>query len=792
MDIYAGIEIKIVKGEIQEKPHYQPETEAVFLIKGHMQATINDTEYTLKENDIIVFSAGLLHRIHADREAIMCIVCYSYKALSDILHRDDYTFYCNSASDDIHSYRKLREIFREIVYQHVIMPHKTQCLLQGLFYKLLDCLIENFLIEESLDNTKINSTNAKMCQIFKYIEQNFRYNASLSELAENMYMSSSTLSRFFKKQTGIYFAEYINQMRLQYAFKELMYTDNNITRIAADSGFSNLSVFNRVFKERYGMSPSDCRKIERETNQKKEEQDRQLFEELKKIQNIYPEKQVSADVVVMADVSESKIYDKTWNKAINIGSMDTLMLANIQYHLIYLVENLGFRYARLWNVFSTKMMLTDGIHIGNYSYDKVDIVLDFLVSHQIIPFLDISVRPNTAVRTENVVLYFEDEGIKFQSREVWEEMVSDFIHHVVQRYGEAEVGKWIFELGYDVVHDIHCYEDKDYSYINAFKHLYKTVKETAPSAEVGGPMGIAGVKTEFIEKFFDQCKEAQCIPDFVSFILFPYVDVERDGKKKYMRSTEYGIEKERLQEIHAILSRQGIESKVYISEWNSSVSSRNYLNDSCFRAAYIIRTLSELWNSLDMICIWMASDWVSNYFDARGIANGGNGLITKDSICKPAYHALAFMNSLGKYCITRGSNCIITSTEKKSYYILCFNYKQYNYSYYTNDEDVNEPEKIDDLFKDNDNMGLDIVLNGVETGNYVIKKRSVNPKEGNLLSEWKNFQYDGNLDSKDVKYIRRACYPRMSMEHTTVKDNKIEFNVQLDAHEIVLLHIYRK
>lgn len=83
------------------------------------------------------------------------------------------------------------------------------------------------------------------------------------------------------------------------------------------------------------------------------------------------------------------------------------------------------------------------------------------------------------------------------------------------------------------------------------------------------------------------------------------------------------------------------------------------------------------------------------------------------------------------------------------------------------------------------------MLNGVEAGNYVIKKRAVSPKEGNLLSEWRNFQYDGDLDSKDIKYIRRACYPRMSMEHKAAKDSKIEFHVKLDAHEIILFHIYR-
>lgn len=785
-----GIESKIVRGGIKEELHYQPETEIIFIIKGEVKAVIKDKKYVLKENDIIVFSSGVLHGIDADKEAIMCMVHYSYEMLSSIIHRDDCIFYCNSVADDIRSYRKLKEIFLEIVYQHVVMPHKTQCLLQGLLYKLLDCLIENFLLEESLDSTKTNDTDAKMRQILKYIEQNFRYSASLSELAENMYMSSSTLSRFFKKQTGIYFAEYISQMRLKYAFRELLYTDKNVTRIAVDSGFSNISVFNRVFREHYGISPTECRKIEK-GNIKKKEEEKELLEELKGMQSIYPKKQVAADIVIKADVSIKKTYDKKWNKTINVGSMNTLMLANIQYHLIYLVENLGFKYARLWNVFSTKMMLTDGIHIGNYNYDKVDMVLDFMVSHQIIPFLDMGVRPDTAVRTENIVLYFENESIKFTSRETWEEMVSDFIHHIVQRYGEAEVNKWIFELGYDIVHDIHYYEDEDYNYLNAFKHLYNTIKKTAPMAEVGGPMGIAGLNLEDVAIFLKQCKNEQCIPDFVSFILFPYKNIQKNGTMEYIRSTESKIERENLEEIHAMLAGENLEIKVYISEWNSSISSRNYLNDSCFRAAYIVRTLTQLWNSIDMICIWMASDWVSNYFDTKGIANGGNGLLTKDSICKPAYYAMSFMNSLGKYFIKKGSNYIITSTEKKSYYILCFNYKQYNYSYYTGDEDVNEPEKIEDLFKDNDSIEMNIALNEIDTGNYVIKKRTVSPKEGNLLSEWKNFQYSEDLDSKDIKYIRRACYPHMSMEHKIVKDNTIELNVKLEAHEIVLFHIYK-
>ena len=61
---------------------------------------------------------------------------------------------------------------------------------------------------------------------------------------------------------------------------------------------------------------------------------------------------------------ESKKYHKVWNRMINIGPIWDLNKANVQFHIIQLNEQLHFKYIRVWNVFSKKIMINDGKTIG--------------------------------------------------------------------------------------------------------------------------------------------------------------------------------------------------------------------------------------------------------------------------------------------------------------------------------------------------------------------------------------------------------------------------------------------
>ena len=67
------------------------------------------------------------------------------------------------------------------------------------------------------------------------------------------------LSRLFSKTFHRNFNQYLNDARLNYACHRLENTNDSITNICLDSGFESQRTFNRVFKERYKISPSDYR-----------------------------------------------------------------------------------------------------------------------------------------------------------------------------------------------------------------------------------------------------------------------------------------------------------------------------------------------------------------------------------------------------------------------------------------------------------------------------------------------------------------------------------------------------
>jgi AraC-like DNA-binding protein len=76
-------------------------------------------------------------------------------------------------------------------------------------------------------------------------------------------MTSTSFSRFFHQHTGKSLSEYIIDIRLGYATRELVDTTTSIKEISFCCGFNNLSNFNRIFRKRKGCSPSEFREIYR-------------------------------------------------------------------------------------------------------------------------------------------------------------------------------------------------------------------------------------------------------------------------------------------------------------------------------------------------------------------------------------------------------------------------------------------------------------------------------------------------------------------------------------------------
>ena len=631
-----------------------------------------------------------------------------------------------------------------------------------------------------------NSDDVRMRQIVKYVDENRQNHVSLSELADELFTATSTLSRLFQKQTGMKFAEFVNRVRIYFAAEDLMTTSKTVTKIAVDNGFANASVMNRVFRQYYQCTPVEYREKKKEekegtTPTRKENRDKRNKNKSLDMENS----------AIEVNVRRKSKLTKIWNQVVNIGSVYNLTLANLQYHTIYLTETLGFSYVRIWNIFSKKMMITDGKTQGNYNYDMIDLALDFLVSHHIKPFVDLGRRPDTALSSMGNALYFKEECIVFQSKDIWIAMLKDFIHHIIKRYGKEEVVQWKFELSSDIVHFVRnqYYIDKKYDYKECYRSSYQVIKKALPDACVGGPSEVTN-DPKFLHEYLQYSKENNCLPEFISILLFPYDSSRKDGKVNYYRTQSENYEYEKLQSIHQIMEEGEVDIPLYVVEWNSSISNRNFLNDSCFRASYITKKIIEILSMADMVCLWMGSDWVSNYFDTKRIANGGSGLITKDTIRKPVYFALQFLNQLGEELLLQNKELIVTKEIGKDvYHIIGFHYQRYEDTYVVANDPIDSPEKVEKIFLTNQECNIDLVLKNVADGNYTITSNRICREKGSILDEWKKFQYEETLTNEDIKYLREITQPERRMEGVMSVKGIVQIRMTLGEQEIILLHV---
>lgn len=102
-----------------------------------------------------------------------------------------------------------------------------------------------------------NSKITKFDETLLFIEKNFAKKLTLAQLSKIRCTSVSKLSQEFKSKTGVTIFEYILDLRLNYARNLLLYNpEMMIKNVAISSGFNDISYFCRLYKEKFGKSPS--------------------------------------------------------------------------------------------------------------------------------------------------------------------------------------------------------------------------------------------------------------------------------------------------------------------------------------------------------------------------------------------------------------------------------------------------------------------------------------------------------------------------------------------------------
>lgn len=776
--------------------HFHQDIELLYVLEGTLEVTSGEETVHLEAEDIFVLNANKHHMLTGSENVLFLQLSILYQTVSDVLQSGDVIFWCNSTNDKSERYEELRKILKVLLKHYVEMKGDTANFGHiALCYRVLDNLSMYFLVrtsdKEMLDEQ--DKFDERIRQINNYIRVNYSQPISLKELADQLYLSNGYLSRFFKRNYGMSFAEYLTNVRLFHAVDDLLYTSTPITRIAYDNGFASVAVFNKVFKNAYGETPSAFRKKAKSQKDAagQEEKDEVLEKRLEKYLISDNEEEETQSVDVCSNrysVCEEKELPRYWGRMLNVGSAADLLRSEIREHVMLLKEALKFEYVRFWNLFSKEMLISlDGS--GEYNFSRLDSVLDFVLSQGLKPHIEIGQKPKVIVFA---VQKSEYEGatkdVPFPDEEKWQDVLTAMMQHLARRYGRAELDTWRMELWFN-----ECEWGRpgtSDTYFRLFEILYRTVRQYSDGLEVGGCGIRLDCKLDSRREFYRQWKAQAIQPDFLSIIYFAYDRGEEQQDIYAKRSTDDACMKHWLEREIDLLNEVGLGNiKRYLTEWNLTFSARNYINDSCFKGAYIIKNILELYGMVDDMGYFIGSDRISESYDSQELLYGGTGLMTRDGILKPAGFAFEFLQRLYPYYIGKGANYLITTDRHDSYGIICHNQRKLGYIYYLTREDELEKESLWKYFEDRDTLDLQLELNDLPNGTYQIKTYCINIKNGNVMNIWKEMDYEKELSRNDIKYFRRMCEPKLTIRKQDVEDAALKLNIPMQYNEIAFIRV---
>lgn len=250
--------------------HFHPEYELVLNIKSNGTRIIGDSVELFDQYDMILVSGNIPHSWNyykqdkelPEKHGIM--VHFKQASLGDAL----------LSQHEMHCVKELLDqAERGIAFSVEDAKKAEKYLVQMISNKGIDKMIDFFcvlrilcqsekraaLCSENYKQAYDERGNKKMAEIYTYIRENYFKPISLEKISKIARMSPVTFSRFFKKNCGAGFVEYLNRVRNNKACYLLRETDYQIHDIAIECGFASISNFNKQFRKTEGISPRDYR-----------------------------------------------------------------------------------------------------------------------------------------------------------------------------------------------------------------------------------------------------------------------------------------------------------------------------------------------------------------------------------------------------------------------------------------------------------------------------------------------------------------------------------------------------
>lgn len=262
-----GFDIRFVTMNHNSPFHWHRELEILYILNGHATVHMDGEQYELSPLDAIVMDYAKIHEVIYELPQTMGICIHVSRQLLRryLMDSELLAIHCEGnhlTQEKQPHYAELCEYLKELTVLYVNQKNTYQLKSTALILDILACLIEHFSepVTKSVSEAKVGNME-RIEQICDYVEHNYQQEITLQEAADELGLNKEYFCRFFKQNTGNSFIQYVNQVRINHIYQDLLHTDEGVQEIMERHGFYNQKLFYRMFKERYDCTPREARNM---------------------------------------------------------------------------------------------------------------------------------------------------------------------------------------------------------------------------------------------------------------------------------------------------------------------------------------------------------------------------------------------------------------------------------------------------------------------------------------------------------------------------------------------------
>ena len=310
---------------------------------------------------------------------------------------------------------------------------------------------------------------------------------------------------------------------------------------------------------------------------------------------------------------------------------------------LYDPDRKPIQFAQMANQQANAASTTD---TGIYNFSYVDQIYDGLLANHVRPFVELSFMPKKMASDPAALhaFWYKQNVSPPKDYTLWDNMITAFAQHLIDRYGIEEVSHWSFEVWNEPNIDFWVGNPKQATYFELYDHTALAIKKVNSRLRIGGP---STAQAAWVAAFLQHCKDKNIPVDFASSHVYA-----NDSAKDVM-GTDENIPRDQMvprsvRKVHDEIAASPFPKLPLIfSEYNASYANEPNVTDSIYMGPWLATTIAQCDGLTESMSYWTFSD----VFEEQGVVRtpfyGGFGLLAEDSIPKPAFNAFAMLHHLG-------------------------------------------------------------------------------------------------------------------------------------------------